>query len=100
MKTPTKKEIFEVSNNYLMITLGYNDGIILPYDDGVKLLACLKKAETYDNSYRNEGIKPLKGVKSEIVSSLDYSDIKMATLLGIPLEELIESRLKETNEEN
>lgn len=79
-------------DNFLVIEIAYDRSILLPYDEGLKFLSCLKQAELYNEPYS----KPKSIVtfntdyfKTKILSRQDYEDIKVAALLGVTVEELL-----------
>lgn len=77
--------------NFLAIEFDYNKSIVLPYDEGLTLVACLKNAELLDEPYSKA--KTITGFqsnyfKTRILSRKEYEDIKIAALLGVTVEEL------------
>lgn len=77
--------------NFLAVEYDYNKSIVLPYDEGLKFVACLKNAEVLEEPYSKA--KTITGFqsnyfKTRILSRKEYEDIKIAALLGIPVEEL------------
>lgn len=77
--------------NFLAIDFDYNKSIVLPYDEGLKLVACLKNAELLDEPYsKAKTITSFQSnyFKTKILSRKEYEDIKIAALLGITVEEL------------
>jgi hypothetical protein len=77
--------------NFLAIDFDYNKSIVLPYDEGLRFVACLKNAELLDEPYSKA--KTITGFqsnyfKTRILSRKEYEDIKIAALLGITVEEL------------
>lgn len=76
--------------NYLLFEFSYDHKVILPFTDGLKLLDALKRAETYSTrNYTNPIILPYKGeTQIHVISRKRYTNIKMAGLLNITLEEL------------
>lgn len=78
-------------DNFLVIEFDYNKSILLPYEDGLKFLSCLKQAELYNEPYNKpKSISSFdaSNFKSKILSRKDYEDIKVAALLNITVEEL------------
>lgn len=73
--------------NYLAIELSYNNSMILPYKDGIALMAALENAERVTMpSYNQPHIKfnaERFEIKTEIVSQAFYREQKMAHLLGV-----------------
>jgi hypothetical protein len=77
--------------NFLAIDFDYNKSIVLPYDEGLRFVACLKNAELLDEPYSKA--KTITGFqsnyfKTRILSRKEYEDIKIAALLGITVDEL------------
>jgi hypothetical protein len=78
-------------DNFLAVEYDYNKSIILPYDEGLKFVACLKNAEVLEEQYNKpKTITAFQSnyFKTRILSRKDYEDIKIAALLGITVEEL------------
>lgn len=78
-------------DNFIVIEFDYNKSILLPYDEGLKFLACLKQAELFHETYSKPNtIGPFdaSNFKTKILSRKDYEDIKVANLLGVTVEEL------------
>ena len=79
--------------NLLMLTLDYTQ-VVLPYEEGLKLMECLKNAEALESTYNTEHtkIKNFDGssVKMGLFSYKQYQDIKVAQLMGISYKELLE----------
>jgi len=73
--------------NYLSIELAYNMSIILPYKEGIAVLAALENAEKVSMpSYGSPHIKfnnERFEIKTEIVTQAFYREQKMAHLLGV-----------------
>lgn len=84
--TKISAEECDTVKNYMVIEFGYSASICVPYEDGVKLLAGLNKAERISSFYAHEGIKftkdPLE-IKTVLVSQRDYRSKKMEFLLGL-----------------
>lgn len=77
--------------NFLLIEFDYARSILLPYDDGLKFLSCLKQAELYSEHYsKPKTIEPFNAdnFKTKVLSRKDYEDIKVANLLGVTVDEL------------
>jgi hypothetical protein len=78
-------------DNFIAIEFDYSKSILLPYDDGLKFLACLKQAELLEESYNKPkriGSFESNHFKTKILSRKEYEDIKVAALLGVTVEEL------------
>jgi len=73
--------------NYLAIELAYNVSLILPYKEGIAVLAALENAERVNiPSYGQAQIKfntERFEIKTEIISQAFYREQKMAHLLGV-----------------
>lgn len=73
--------------NYLAIELAYNMSIILPYREGIALVASLENAEKV--TLTNYGALNIKfnpdrfEIKTEIISQAIYREQKMNHLLGV-----------------
>lgn len=94
------KQIYSKSlkENLLLIEFDYAKSILLPYDEGLKFIGCLKQAELYTASYsKPKTIQPFNSdhFKTSILSRKDYEDIKIAHLLGLTVEELNAPESKE-----
>jgi sRNA-binding carbon storage regulator CsrA len=77
--------------NFLAIEYDYNKSIVLPYDEGLRFVACLKNAEVLDEPYsKPKAINAFQSnyFKTRILARKEYEDIKIAALLGITVEEL------------
>ncbi len=73
-------------DNYMVVSLGYSNKIVLPHKDGVALLSTLSKAEQlhepYSEQHRISEIE--RGTITSVVMSHDeYTRFKIAALLGI-----------------
>jgi len=84
-KTPTNSEL-DVVVSYMTISLGYYFNIILPYKDGVALLAALEKAEPIERHSGGSTVvftddKP--DVVIHTVTQKEYREQKMIKLLGV-----------------
>jgi hypothetical protein len=84
-KTITNAEIDTVVS-YMTISFDYSFNIILPYKDGVALLACLERAEAIDKKYSGTPIKFIDKVPELdvcTISQKEYREQKMIKLLGV-----------------
>lgn len=99
IKAAKRKVMDEIKpqDNYLKITLGFDNTVILPYDAGMLLISALKQAEGFDGEWGKEHIVPIKTDKiaTHIMSHKEYVERKTAQLLGVPYSEI---GLKHTNE--
>ena len=77
-------------SNYLLVDFAYDKKYILPYEDGIKLMAMLEKAEQLYKEYgkpaRIHGIKEY--IECRTFSSMEYERIKLATLLQVDPEDI------------
>lgn len=81
--------------NFLVIEIGYDNKIILPFKDGVALMAVFGNAEKLSEPYNKpKRILPFERetIKTHVMSHSEYEDIKVANLLNITVEELYETR--------
>ena len=83
--------------NFIMVQIGYGNNIVLPFDQGIKLVEAMQYAEVYDTPYK--GIHRIKPIPQDTVhwkclSAQEYEDIKVAALLEIPWDEF--TKAKET----
>lgn len=79
-------------DNFLRISYDYNKFLVFPYDEGIKFLACLRHAETMTEGYSKPAL--ITGFKADYfqastLSREDYENIKIAAMLNITLEELL-----------
>jgi len=76
--------------NYMILEFSYSVCVCVPYEDGLKILEGLQRAERVSSFYGHEGIKfskdPLE-VKTTTVPQRDYRGKKMEFLLGLHDEE-------------
>ena len=79
-------------SNYMLVGVAYDKKYILPYEDGIKLVAALEKAEQlskeYGNPARIHGIKEY--IECRTFSSIEYERIKLAALLQVDPESIPE----------
>ena len=82
-------------NNYLLVDFAYDKKYILPYEDGIRLMAMLEKAEQLYKEFgkpaRIQGIK--EHIECRTFSPQEYERIKMATLLQVDPESIPEETL-------
>lgn len=81
----------KVGENFMLIEFYYNKKVILPYKDGVTVMAALANAEWLHDGYgEKHRIAPIEkeAVKASIFSRQLYEEHKVATLLGVNLDEL------------
>ena len=88
-KTKTEKP----AENYMLINLSYDKKVILPYKDGVAFMASLANAELLTEGYSEPvSIAGLDrdAVTFRVMSHAEYIRIKVATLLGIKPDEVLQ----------
>lgn len=81
----------KIKENYIVINLSYDFSVVLPYKDGIAVMAALANAEQMDPSYSSrKEILPLKQTRitSTIMSCQEYERCKVAQLLGISYSDL------------
>lgn len=78
------KEAQEIVNqpteeNYLILSFGYSDSIVVPFSDGMKIVNALGKAETLKNNYSNGlSIEPIKkDFEIKLIAASEYKEAKM-----------------------
>lgn len=86
----------KVKENYMLIPMGYDHHFLVPYKDGIAIVAALANAEKYIKSYSGKTrISPIE--KDEfhptILSRKEYELIKIANLLQVDVETLKEKNL-------
>lgn len=77
--------------NFLAIDFDYGKSVVLPYNEGLQFLSCLKNAELLTDQYsKPKTITSFESTyfKSRILSRKEYEDTKIAAMLGITVEEL------------
>lgn len=76
----------------MLVEVAYDKKYILPYEDGIKLMAALEKAEQLYKEYgkpaRIQGIR--EPVDCRLFSYQEYERIKVATLLQVDPESIPE----------
>jgi len=80
------KEVGARNSNYMVINLHYNFMLLLPYNEGMALIASLEKAEILEPAY--SGPPTVKGfsmdsIEFRIVSEHEYHRYKVAQLMGV-----------------
>ena len=76
-------------DSFIVIKLGYDAPIILPYADGMTMIAAFKQAEQFDKLYDATRIIELDRTRLEftVLSRQEYERYKIAALLHITVEE-------------
>lgn len=101
LKKPDKKKAIKMAladlynkapkDNFMLIEFDYSKCLLLPYDEALKFLACLKQAELFTDRY-NEPKKilpfPSDIFKTRTLSRKEFEDIKVAAILGVTVDEL------------
>lgn len=78
--------------NFMLINIGYDNNIVLPYQDGVALMSSLAAGEFLEG--RHSGTKkcivpiPEGRITVSYLSRHEYQQIKIANLLGISVSDL------------
>ena len=84
-KEPTNEELNNVVN-YLSIKWDWNRNLILPYEDGIKYLSALEKAEMIEipNWDQPDKIKfiSMPTISTKIISQKEYREAKIKALFG------------------
>lgn len=87
-------------DNYMLVRIGYDKEVVLPYKDGVNLLNCFASAEQlvdrWGDKCRIIGFDA-EYLRFEVLSSNQYRQIKMAQLLGISLNSIQEMEKAEAS---
>jgi hypothetical protein len=78
--------------NYLLLTFGYDNKLVLPYKDGMNLMSSLTNAEHLSGGYSDERIKPFHrdNVTIQVMSPDEYQQYKLAALLNVPISDIRE----------
>lgn len=87
------KELYSKTSrdNFMLIEFDYSKHLLLPYDEALTFLGCLKQAELYTERYNEPkriGALPTDTFKTRILSRKEYEDIKIAAMLGVTVDEL------------
>lgn len=95
------KKVSQKTNkeNYLLLTLGYDNKILLPHKDGIALMAALANAEQFNDPYnKTHSITELDKDKIKIgtFSHEEYLRYKIAALLNMTIDEVKELGLQAT----
>lgn len=81
--------------NYLEVQLGYDVTLLFTYEEGMRFISALQKAEGIS---RNEILPfPEDKVSMQIVPGLRVEHMRMATLLGVPYTEVKAAYEREHN---
>lgn len=73
--------------NYLCIQFGWNNTLILPWEQGMLMVESMKTAQKLSNKEKDVPIKDITGdtISFYCISGNDYREMKMATLMGMSL---------------
>lgn len=85
-------------DNWILIEVSWDKKLVLPYDQGMVLLAALKNAELMTDEYgKDPKIVPIakESFRTVTLAHQHYEDIKVAALLNVSLQELHDSRADE-----
>ena len=84
--------------NYMVIQLSYSTKLVLTYKAGLAFMAALENAEVFKDSYTDRGhIIPLErdSITGHLMSSTEYTQIKIANILNVSLEDVKNIQLLE-----
>ena len=82
--------------NFLLIQISYDSKLLMPYAAGLQLLQSLSLAEKLHEGYSEQiriGSFDRNSVTTTILSSEEYSQIKIAELLQVRLEDVQKMKL-------
>jgi len=68
-----------VEDNYMVISLGFSECLIVPYTAGKEIISALSTAEMYKNSWgSNASVEPIsKSLEIKFISAEEYRESKM-----------------------
>jgi len=68
-----------LEENYVILSFGYSDSIIVPFKDGIQIVNVLAKADTIKNNYSaGYSVEPIKkDFEVKLISSSEYKEAKM-----------------------
>lgn len=76
-----KATLKPVIDNHIMFHMPY-DHFVLPFEEGVKLIGCLKNAEQVKNVYSDKRIVPIEcKFDTTILSHQEYAEAKLKFLI-------------------
>lgn len=75
---------------WIRVDISYSLKLILPYKEGMALLAALEQAEELENEYSKPAIKPVSYDSFTVkpISHEDYCLYKMASLMDLTFDEM------------
>lgn len=83
----------KTKENFMLINISYSKDLILPYKDGIQLMASLTNAEQlltpYQQQHRIAGLER-DAVTSRVFSHEEYEQYKIAALLNVTIDEVKE----------
>lgn len=91
MRSPAgRKKLLDSRDNFVVVTLGYGDGIVIQRKNFLKFCEALEGAEIFEGSFGNYRISPLKSdtLKAMFMSETTYLNHKMAALLDVTVGEI------------
>lgn len=95
LEASKKVQAKKTKENYLVVGLGYNSKLVLSHKEGMLFLQSLINAEQlhdgYGEQHRISGMSR-DALKTEVMSSDEYERIKIAALLNIKPEEVLEAQ--------
>lgn len=80
----------KAKDNFIVVKIGYEVLLVLPYKDGIAFLDAVKHAEQFDKSYSPTRIEALERSKIDFsfMPWQEYERYKLAGLLNITPEEV------------
>ena len=88
-----KVQARKAKENYLLVTLGYDNKVVLPYKDGIAFITSMSNAEQFNDPYNKEhNISELDKDKITMkpMSQEEYERYKIAALLNMTVAEVKE----------
>ena len=79
-------------DNFMLVNIGYDNNVIVPYKDGLAIVAALANAELLQEGYSEKTrITEFdrRTFNPKILSRAEYERIKMAMLLGVEPKDLL-----------
>lgn len=86
----------KAKENYMIIPMGYDTHFLVPYKDGIAIVAALANAEKFIKSYSDKtriSVIDKEDFRPTILSRKEYELIKIANLLQVDVETLKEKNL-------
>lgn len=76
----------KIESNFMVINfnLGYEDGLVLPYKEGIAVLTALENVKVYSKAYSKESqIKDVKhtDIKTSSIGAQEYGEAILRTTL-------------------